>query len=54
MEGWFVNLHTFCGGEAPADQIALESAQLIKNRFLADLGVDLSGKLATTWGGIKR
>ena len=55
MEGWFVNLHTFCGGEAPADQIALESAQLVSNRFFAELGkkVEPNGRLTTTWAKVK-
>jgi hypothetical protein len=51
MEGWFVNIHTWPVGAL--EQVGLEMAELLQNRFLVEKAVESMGKLATTWGSIR-
>ena len=54
MEGWFVNIHTW-PEEVSLNQVALEMAELLENRFMVEQkAVESVGKLSTTWGGIKK
>lgn len=52
MNGWFVNFHTW-PENITLDQVAVEMAELILNRFQVTKAVDNTGKLSTRWGGIK-
>jgi hypothetical protein len=58
MLGWFINFHTSCcGTPVPAnDQMAIEYAELISNRFASERGieaVDPAGKVSALWGRLK-
>lgn len=53
MKGWFVNIHTWPEGIITKEQVALEMAELLENRFLIDQDVEAKDKLAATWGLIK-
>ena len=54
MDGWFVNMHTW-PEEVTLAQVALEMAELLENRFMVEQeAVESTGKLSTTWGGIKK
>lgn len=56
MKGWFINFHTSCCGTAlpPDDQMAVEYAELITNRFLAEgKSVEKAGKVSVVWGELK-
>lgn len=56
MDGWFINFHTSCCGTAipPNDQIAIEYAELISNRFADAKAVDPTGKMSVVWGKLKK
>jgi len=59
MKGWFINFHTSCCGTAipPNAQMAKEYAELIKNRFIEEVGggksVEATGKVSVAWGRLK-
>ena len=55
MKGWFINFHTSCCGTAvpPNDQMAIEYAELISNRFASGLAVGSADKLGVTWARLK-
>lgn len=55
MAGWFINFHTSCCGTVapPNEQMAVEYAELISNRFAVDLAVDLGANVSVTWGLLK-
>ena len=55
MDGWFINFHTSSGTTIPPnDQIAIELAELISNRFAPESqSVDPTGKVSIVWGQLK-
>jgi hypothetical protein len=53
MKGWFVNIHTWPEGVITKEQVGLEMAELLENRFLVNQDVEAKDKLAATWGLIK-
>ena len=55
MKGWFINFHTSCCGTVvpPNDQMAIEYAELISNRFASGLAVGSADKLGVTWARLK-
>ena len=56
MKGWFINFHTSCCGTAvpPNEQMAVEYAELISNRFLPEAqAVDPLQKASVIWGKLK-